>query len=219
MTLLQIRNIIDYILSLQEGKIKLTKERLSDILKVSNLQYFEEQVRQKNWDNLRGFTKVKGDHLSAPITVADGVMPYPDDFYQPVSAYVLIPNGSVNIERVLEKVDGEMFDDRQANPVTIPNTRYPIINYRNDHARVRPKTFKKVYLTYLVLPSDPVYAQKVQNGVNVYDSANSVELQWTADCQIDVMRIALQHLGIKMGRGDIYQAMEAQANKEEQMTV
>jgi hypothetical protein len=219
MTLLQIRNIVDYILNLQEAKIKLTKERFMDLLKVANLQYFEEQVRQKNWDNLKVFTKVKGDHMSAPLSVAGGVMQCPEDFYQPISAFIQMPTGTGYKPRVMEKCDSEIFDERQSNPATTPSFRYPIINYKNGYARVRPQSVKKVYLTYLILPTDPVYAQKVSGGVNVYDSANSVQLQWTEDCQVDVMRIVLEQLGIKMGRGDIYQVMEAQANKEEKMTV
>ena len=65
MTLLQIRNIIDYILSLQQNPIKLTKERYVDILGMSSLMYFEEQLRLKNWDNLKPFIKIKGDYSTA----------------------------------------------------------------------------------------------------------------------------------------------------------
>jgi hypothetical protein len=223
MTLLQIRNIIDYILSLQQNPIKLTKERFTDILKLSSLMYFEEQLRQKNWDNLKPFIRIKGDHLSPAQPVANGVMNYPTDFHQPISVVyktsVPGPDGfSIDTIRPVEKVDSEMFDERCGNAVTDPTIRNPIINFRDDHARVRPKMIRRLVLTYIALPTAPVYAQTTAHRVNVYDATNSVELQWSDDCQINVLQIALQHLGIKMGRADIYQAMEAQQVKEKELT-
>ena len=224
MTLLQIRNIVDYILTLQEAPVKLTKERFTDMVTVASLEYFEEQLRQKNWDNLRPFIKIRGDHQSPSLPVANGVATLPGDFFQPVSAVYRRSTkdavGNIKItDRIIEKTDSEMFDDRHANPVTTPTIRYPVINYRETHARVSPKEIRGIILTYITLPIPPVYAQKMQNGVNVYDPASSTELQWTDDCIIDIIRKLLQQMGIKVGRGDIVQVTEAQAQKDKEITV
>jgi hypothetical protein len=223
MNLLQIRNIIDYILSLQQNPIKLTRERFTDILGLSSLMYFEEQLRQKNWDNLKPFIKIKGDHLSPAQPVTNGVMEYPSDFFQSISVVYKTSSkdthGNVTDKiRPVEKVDNEMFDDRCGNAVTDPTLRNPIINFQEVHARVRPKQIRRLVFTYITLPIPPVYVQRITNGVNAYNSSASTELQWSEDCQVNVLQIALQHLGIKMNRADIFQVMEAQQQKEKELT-
>lgn len=223
MTLLEIRNIIDYILSLQQTPIKLTRERFTDILGLASLMYFEEQLRQKNWDNLKPFIKIKGDHLTPAQPVVDGVMDYPVDFFQSISVVYKTTTKDANgntIEKIrpVEKVDNEMFDDRCGNAVTDPTLRNPIINFQDDHARVRPKQIQRLVFTYITLPIPPVYVQRITNGVNTYNSSASTELQWSEECQINVLQIALQHIGIKMARGDIYQIMESQQQKEKELT-
>ena len=223
MTLLQIRNIIDYLLSLGPTKISLTKERFIDILSLASNMYFEEQCRLKNWDNLKPFIKICGDYDAPPMPVENGIMALPADFFRHMSAIykytVKTAAGVKEYSFPIEKTDDELFDNRNSNSVTKPTHRFPVINYQDDHARIRPKTIRHIVLTYLTAPTAPVYAQKAQAGVNVYDAANSVELQWSFDCQINVLQIALQHLGLKANRLDIVQAVENERTKEIQMTV
>lgn len=224
MTLLQIRNIVDYVLTLGGLNAKLTRYRFQDIIQLAHLQYFEEQVRKKNWDNLRPFIHVAGPPNSAALVVTNGVMQLPRNFYQHVSAFTVVLIGNRSVNRVVEKVDNEIYDSRISNAVT---RDYPVINYQYDYkneqgyARVSPVSIKRIALTYLINPDvyAPIYAQKIQGGVNVYDADSSVELIWSEDCQVDILMLVLQHLGIKMNRPEMYQIVQEQKIKEEQTTV
>jgi hypothetical protein len=128
------------------------------------------------------------------IALTDGTASCPAGYNRKISLYYI--SGSDKIP--IEFVTNEEFDERKNNPNKQPTTTNPIARIRgtNPNIDVAPTSISTVYLTYIKRPATPVFDLKLENGIMVYDSTGSTELDIDGEYYIDIIRIILKYLGV-----------------------
>jgi hypothetical protein len=143
--------------------------------------------------------------VTTPETVdSNGQIAYPSNFVH-LTRIGYVSNSSRN--RSVEILTDEELDDRLGDYVTKPSDEYPVVCYRNTFLQFYPN-IQNVEISYLRLPVKPVYASTITNGINVYDSTNSVELEWPLHLHNDILRMILGYIAIAAKDGGVSQYTE-----------
>ena len=72
-----------------------------------------------------------------------------------------------------------------------------------------------IEMHYVKKPTTPVYAEEVDNGINVYDSSNSTQLEWDSLQHPDIIRLIIAQTGVDVKDSLIVQAI----NQEKQENI
>ena len=145
------------------------------------------------------------DNGTMPMVVdANGIANIPSDFVMHRVATFLI-NGK---QEQIEDLEQWEFAHRISQHIEVPTREYPILCHFGTYIKFLPKNLQFVNYTYLSKPPDVVFATKQQNGMLVYDPANSVELLWREPEQIEIIKILLQELGIIVSTAQIQSKIE-----------
>ena len=167
-------------------------EQFTTLINFAQGQYFTQNIEDE--DKTFPFVNHMGvDNGTMPMIVSSGgIANIPSDFVMHKVATFLI-NGK---QEQIEDLEQWEFAHRISQHIEIPTRQYPILCHFGDKIKFLPKNLQYVNYTYLAKPPDAVYATKQENGLLVYDPANSVELLWREQDQIEIIRILLQELGI-----------------------
>ena len=84
--------------------------------------------------------------------------------------------------------------DRLNNPITAPEYEYPIAVYENTFLQFYPVDLLNINIAYFRLPVTSIYVLKQENGIDVYDPDNSVELEWNEQFHPDIIRMIIGYL-------------------------
>lgn len=167
------------------------------------------EVTQKIKDDLRACKEV------VDLTIdSDGFMQLPDDYVHVTNIeYLKIVNNpnctSPTIkEKQVQRLDDDKFTRRKGATIKAPTKDFPICNFRKDSIEFRPKDLGKVQFSYLRVPNKPVWAYTVTNGVEVYDSTNSVDFEWNEILFTDVAKLVLGYLSINLKDAELKQAID-----------
>lgn len=133
---------------------------------------------------------------SAPTAVALtlGIGDMPDDYMHLLTCTA--SGRMVDIITQLEDVE------RETSPVRSASTRYPTAIIEDDQIRVKPTSISSVTIVYIKRPTTPVYAVTQTDGIYVYD-ASSIQFDWKAEHDIDIIRYTLEYMGITMRNDQI----------------
>lgn len=235
MTLDDIRRIIALILGKRAEEVReLTPDNFSALLHYNSLRYFhkrlgiEEEYQpgmpllretvelvRSNSITLHQFIKVKGDDGgSTPIAIdSNGYGDLPDDFYFPISIYYKRLVGSNYQTTNFEIYSNADFVRKVDDILEKATVKYPIATFNTlsrhsgdiQKVQIAPKTIQRVSMVYLKLPEVPYYAIKYENGMNVYDVDNSVELEWNDLAIHSIIGLMCESLGVSIGATDVAQ--------------
>jgi hypothetical protein len=208
MTLEEIRNIISIFINNNKPNLSVGVDRLNVLLKMANIDYFKQwtglpeqwqpgqpissrgwQVSSINTEALTPFVVYVHDQ----VIDVNGRVNYPADFVQfSDCGYYYDSTYYVPVEPILHS---ELYE-RESSSITPPTTRYPICLNYGTYLQFYPIDLLNVDLTYLRLPTTPIYALKQENGIDVYDSASSTQFEWDERYHSDLIRMILGYLGI-----------------------
>jgi hypothetical protein len=211
MTLQEILNIISIIVNQDYPQLRLGIDRFNALLKMANIDYFKQwtglpeqyqpgqpvttrgwQVSLQNTEALEPFIEYVHDQ----VVDVDGRIAYPANFVHYSDIMYLYVIGSNSYYVPVEPVTHAELADRLRNPITSPSDEYPICTFYDTYIQLYPIDLLNVDFTYLRLPATPVYAETVTNGINVYDSGNSTQIEWREKYHPDIIRMILGYLGI-----------------------
>lgn len=146
----------------------------------------------------------------AVITLTSGKYTLPDDFIHEIGD---ITAGTENVQ--VDTVDRAALGKRRNSPLTPPSFEYPICCFYQTYIQFYPITISNVKFSYLKKPVQPVYATTISNGREVYDDANSVDVEWN---EIDVTKVttrAMSVLGVNLEDSKLVQWSEAKESKDQ----
>ena len=208
MTVNEIKNVVTSIVSAEKTGYKLLPERYNLYLQKANLELFNQSLRE--WEKKQIITDILYPFkVKADLTFAAGVATRPADYARFSAAYY---DDGATVVPIEEVTDAEL-PDRISNAITTPTEAYPIICFYNEKINILPVSITTgVDLLYIKKPRDPVYAEKVDNGINVYDSGSSDQLEFDEIYHPDIIRIIVGYAGIQVKDTVILQAI----NKEKQ---
>jgi hypothetical protein len=95
-----------------------------------------------------------------------------------------------------------------------PTINYPIFEMGNGTFQVYPTTVTNVTMEYIKKGNTPKVVLKEQNGIVVYDSANSVEPTWGDRKKIDILRLILEYLNVPMSNENLTSLVESKISAE-----
>lgn len=163
------------------------------------------EITQRITEDMKRFKVVKGWHLSAPLVVGDnGIVAYPSDYYIASAASVFAQFDDL-MERELSILSDLEYQKRRTTVHLKPDFVFPICKMIAEGIMVDPKEISHIHLTYLRLPTSPVYAFNTSKGYNEYDPVNSVELDWDDMNVMDIISLVLADIGIKISNENILQ--------------
>lgn len=174
------------------------------------------QVSQKITDDLRFL-------IEPPKTLtknARGFYDLPTDYgaFSSLSYKYVVNNGcgEPTVEDTLIEVvtDGE-YQIRKNNSIIPPTVLYPIAVFYSNEVLVLPKQITQPNLTYIRIPKTPIRAYTIQNDDDVYDPANSVQLEYPETTHYDIAYIILKMMGLNIRKEEIV-AFANQRQKEGQ---
>ncbi len=156
------------------------------------------QSNQLSTDALRPFIE------EAPLVGVSGVFTIPSDYRHAVSlSYV--KSGET---KIITALNTDEFKAKKMDKTAPPTVDYPFATQRKDKIILAPDSIANISLDYLRKPVDPLWAYTVSNDEEVYDSANSVQLEWADIYHIDIARIICSYMGIQFRDIDFYQYSE-----------
>jgi hypothetical protein len=118
-------------------------------------------------------------------------------------------------QKQVEILDGGTFDNRKSHKIEVPDLAHPIATFMSTYIKFLPKNVQFVNFTYLGTPTPVHYATQSVFGFPQYDSVNSAELLWDESDQIEIIKIALQELGVIASQEDIKnKAGQPETNKQ-----
>jgi hypothetical protein len=232
MNLGELKLYLNYVLNKEQRGGALTPSRFNSLLKRCNLKHFKKKIglpeeyrigqplsrqafelTQKLSDDIRPFV-ISMDDFNGMLSVdSDGHSVIPSNMYYPSSlGYRYILNsatcGISEEMKPIEVLIDAQWNHRLASHIRPPSLAYPIAIFRDGYIEFRPKTLQFVNFTYVRYPVDPVYAYTLVNDVDVYDAANSIELEWDNVNILDIAYLILNEMGINLREGQIQQFSE-----------
>jgi hypothetical protein len=196
-------------------------------------QQFE--ITQSNSDSLSPFKKFMGEYNTDPLYIdANGYSPLPDDyFYHSACSFldaVNNPDCSPTIKpRIVEVLTDAQWDAVTSSVIRPPSRKYPVMNYQSHFIRFAPIDLGQVQFIFLRYPTNPYYDYFIDsNGAYIYleegeshtlqpgeeGSAGqtsgivvslSKELEWNEVGKLDIANLVLQHIGINLREGQLFQ--------------
>jgi hypothetical protein len=184
-----------------------------NLMKEMNLEQFnyylsmanDELYRQKIGypDEIKGFetknqiSEVMERYIypDTSISLTTGTGSCPAGYNRKISLYYI----DASSDKIpIEFVTNEEFDERKNHPNKQPTTTNPIAIIRGTTPSiyVLPSSISTVYLTYIKKPTTPILGLKLENGIMVYNSISSTELDWDTEYYNDIIRIILKYIGI-----------------------
>jgi len=204
MTVDEIKRIVVSVVSAERTGYTLRAGQFNLYLQKANFELFNQSL--KNWENKQVITDILYPFkVKADLTFAAGVADRPADYVRFSAAYYDDETSTVPVEVV---TDAEL-PDRINNAITAPTEAYPIIYFLNEKINILPVSITTgVDLLYIKKPTTPVYTEKVENEINVYDSVNSVELDFDEIYHPDIIRLIIGQTGVDIKDSLIIQAIE-----------
>jgi len=211
MTVDEIKRIVVSVVSAEKTGYTLRPEQFNLYLQKVNFDLFNQALR--GWESTQVVTdilypfKVKTD-----LTFATGVATRPADYARHSAVWYDDSSTIVPVEVV---TDAEL-PDRINNAITAPTAAYPIIYFIDKKINILPVSITTgVDLLYIKKPATPVYIEKVDNGINVYDGTNSIQLDFDEIYHPDIIRLIIGETGVSIKDSLIVQAI----NQEKQENV
>ena len=174
---------------------------IDDLLNFAQRQYFA--LVKDNESITRRFLVYKGiDNNTPPLQVSvNGTANIPSNYV--ASAMTSMTVMVKGVQRQVEILDSFTFDNRKSHAIEVPDLLYPIANFQPTYIKFLPRNVQSVNMTYLGNPPDVHYATKNTAGFDQYDSSKSAELLWDEPDQVEIIRIALQELGVIVSQQEI----------------
>ena len=204
MTVSEIKNIVTSIVSSERMGYTLSPEQYNLYLQKANFELFNQSL--KDWENKQVITDILYPFkVKADLTFAAGVATRPADYARNSAAWY--DDGATIVP--IEVVTDAELPDRINNAITAPTAAYPIIYFLNEKINILPVSITTgVDLLYIKKPGTPIYKEKVDNEINVYDSVNSVQLDFDEIYHPDIVRIIIKFTGIDVKDSLVIQAIE-----------
>jgi len=138
---------------------------------------------------------------SVTLTVTNGLATVPVDYMYTTALGLpaTITDDCDNKKKVefpVEVVDDDEWTFRSIAQIKKPTIEYPICKWHGTQIEFNPQGNYKLY--YLRYPVTPVFAYTIVNGVPVYDSANSVQLELPDITHESVCDILLRKIGVNL---------------------
>jgi hypothetical protein len=207
MNLKEILHSVTTIVNQENPSIKLGIDRFNLLLKLVNYDYFKlwcgppeqwqpgQPITARGWQVAEQNTEALKTFL-VPFqnyTVdSNGQLAYPTGFVH--LSRIGYYNSITTRQRPVEILTHQEADDKIGNYITAPELEYPIVIYENTYFQFYPIDLLNISMSYLRLPVIPIYAIKQENGIDVYDSANSIQLEWPEQYHNDIVRMLVGYL-------------------------
>jgi hypothetical protein len=182
-------------------------DRFNLFLKLANYDYFKLWCGlPEQWQPGQPVTS-RGWQVAAQNTEAlkTFIVPF-QNYTVDAGGHLSYPSGFVHLSRIgyfnsvtsrqrpVEILTHEEADDRISNYIVVPEKEYPVAIYENTYIQFYPIDLLNVSMSYLRLPVTPIYAIKQENGIDVYDDVNSIELEWPEQYHADIVRMLIGYL-------------------------
>jgi hypothetical protein len=223
MTLFEMYDLMGLIVNKDYSGNIITPTRFRQLIKVVNIDYFKKKyglpeeyqpgrpipkeyadITIKNTDDIKPF-KSYDPAYSCPA----GLLPYPSDYaHRDQMIYnlaTIIDGVNTTIPKKVEVLRESQAVDRLGNYTKSPTTTHPIAVVRSEGIQIYPVTITSVDFSYYRWPIDPVFAYTQYTGYITYDAVNSTEFEYPQDCHLDLVRMMLEMVGVRLREGDIVQ--------------
>ncbi len=174
------REFVFYVMNKNQVGNSLTIPEFNSICNRSQMQVFEKDraifvTKQEVSDFLGLFLKNKT--TSVP---ASGVFPYPSDLEHIASirSYYVRPEGK-SVEILVQPVKNRDWGEVSSSQLQTPTKRFPKYTEFGEEFRFLPMNIGIVMIDYFKTPVAPVWGYTIVNGRPVYDSASSVDFEWS----------------------------------------
>jgi len=173
-------------------KKSLTLDQFNYYYKMASNEFF--RIKYKLYQETKENSDAMRIHISAPtsISLTTGTGALPSTYKHCDSIYYL--SGTTKVP--IQLVTNEEFNNRAGNSITQGTVDYPIATIYGSSITVSPSSISTIYMTFISYPTDPALALKLENGIMVYDSTTSVELDWDEQYHLDIVRLMLKYLGV-----------------------
>lgn len=154
---------------------------------------------------------ISSDNLSALKRTANlqvstsGVVTQPTDYLYYSTARIKYFVDNVAHERDIDVVKENEVGFRLNSQINPVSKRFPIMTMRNGTFQVFPSDVNYLVLTYIKVPTTPVWGYTTTNGRPVYDSSSSTNFELPKELTTDIIYRICQILGIRVKRQDLVQ--------------
>ena len=226
MTLNDIRRILALIIGKRAEEVReLTPDNFSALLHYNSLRYFHRrtgipeeyqpgmpilretvELVRSNSVALAPFIMVRGDQDGNQVIHINeyGYGSYPDDYFFPMNLHYFRTSTTGLKKTNIDLYSNADFHRKSEDVLEKATFKYPMATLHTK-IQIAPKGIRRISMTYLRLPETPFFAVKYENGMNVYDADNSVELEWNDLAIHSIIGLMCESLGVSIGAADVAQ--------------
>tara|TARA_S200002703_G_scaffold159766_2_gene174607 strand:+ start:2154 stop:2807 length:654 start_codon:yes stop_codon:yes gene_type:complete len=151
-------------------------------------------------DNLSSLKKVVSLQVSS-----SGVVVQPSDYLYYSTARVKYFVDNESKEKDIDVVKENEVGFRLNNQINPVSKRFPIMAMRNGTFQVFPSDVNYLVLTYIKVPTTPVWGYDLVNGRPDYNASKSTDFELPKELTTDIIYRICQILGIRVKRQDLVQ--------------
>jgi len=107
----------------------------------------------------------------------------------------------------VEIIDDDKWSERVGSTIKKPTLNFPVCNFMKDSIRFEPKNLKSVDLSYLRTPVMPVWGYTFVDGVETYNPATSIDIEWNEILFTDFAKLVLNYLSINLKDAELNKSM------------
>lgn len=166
------------------------------------------------------------------INPTTGRMTYPTDYVDKVAVRAFEPDALAKADAVcdddnpidyyslpqikVKTIDNAELGDRLTSLVVAPTMKRPICTFYDSYLQFYPVTVGSCIFEYLRQPVEAVWAYTLDaNGLPVYDSTNSVNLEWSWKMRNEIIIKVCWYFGISVRETDLIQSTNAMAEQQQ----
>lgn len=153
-----------------------------------------------------------------------GKVNLPTDYEYFLEAIVINPKGSEdNCEELpkgvfrgvsVRELEKGKVGYRIGSRLVKPDYRYPNLEIKDTHIQFYPHDLGSVQISYLRTPTPAKWAYTIVNNAQVYDAANSTDLEWSDTVHTEIVMQALIYLGVNLRDTELLQAVSELKQQE-----
>lgn len=116
-----------------------------------------------------------------PVSVITGSAIVPIDKSHFIDVSHNFTEDSISKTASLRRIEWMRLNSFINDPFDFPTDEYPIYIENSTSIDVFPDTITQVFMTYLRMPINPVWAYTVVSGVATYNPIGSIDFEWNSD--------------------------------------
>lgn len=133
---------------------------------------------------------------------SNGISAKPFDFVRDSAFTYISQSGNTTSYSPVKICNDIEFQEAQYSYIVPATKDNPVMRFVGNNMEFLPKNLINVEMVYLRMPNTPYWAYTMVNNRPVYDSTNSVDIEFPDDIIDDITMLVVQYFGVSINKNE-----------------